>query len=183
MKLVKFIPAIGASLVLAACSTVGDVASGAANAVGNVASAAGNAVSSTASAVGNTVTSGASAVGNAVTGAASTTTVPTTSKAIVYSCSNRKTVTATYAFEGEKAKAVNLIIGKTKINALLRDDNAKDAATFASDAFSWSVDENFSLTNFDKTDSGILFKKGANSDEILAKLCKVNKSATKKANG
>lgn len=162
MKLVKFASALALLSAITACSTVKDAAS-----------ATTDAVSGAASAVTNTVSGAATSVSNAVTGKSQ--------KTVVYSCLNNQTLTATYTFDGEKATAANVVLGKTSIKNLARNEKVSDSATFESSQYSWSVDNSFALNKLDTT-SGILFKKGTKSDEILAKLCKVDAAATAKAN-
>ncbi|UKH14676.1 hypothetical protein [Actinobacillus pleuropneumoniae] len=68
------------------------------------------------------------------------------------------------------------------VKELMRDEKNKDFASFASKTHVWNLDETFSLSTFNKTEAGMLFKKGKNADEILAKNCEVNQTATAKLN-
>lgn len=173
MKLVKLLSAIAVATALSACSTASDVASSATNAVSNAASAVTEGVS-------NTVTN----VKETVAGKVETTTtkLDTTSKTVVYSCQQKKSVTATYAFKNGKVKAVNLKLGKKAINGLMLDPNSSDVVSFASKGYRWNVDTDFSLENAEKTTAIHLAKIGKQSDQLLAKLCEVNKSATARYN-
>lgn len=196
MKLMKFIPTVAACAVLAACSTAENVASSAANAVSGAATAVTDTVSTAGSVVVNTVGSAgeaaantASATANAVanpTGvkntsvATATQKVATTSRSVVYQCLNKVQISATYAYEGETPKAVNLRVGKKAINGLVYDSSNKDAVTFKSNKYFWELDNSF-LNDVNQAD-GMLTEDGKNSDVILGKLCKVNKSATKRIN-
>lgn len=173
MKLVKLLSAIAVATALSACSTASDVASSATNAVSNAAGAVTEGVS-------NTVTN----VKETVAGKVETTTtkLDTTSKTVVYSCQQKKSVTATYAFENGQVKAVNLKLGKKAINGLMLDANSSDVVSFASKGYRWNVDTDFSLENAEKTTAIHLAKIGKQSDQLLAKLCEVNKSATARYN-
>lgn len=196
MKLMKFIPTAAACAVLAACSTAENVASGAANAVSGAATAVTDTVSTTGSAVANTVSgageaavNAASATANAVanpTGVKNTSVktetqkVATSSRSVVYQCLNKVQISATYAYEGETPKAVNLRVGKKAINGLAYDSSDKDFATFKSDKYNWKLDTEF-LKDVNGA-YGMLTEDGKDSDMILGKLCKVNKAATKRIN-
>lgn len=194
MKLTQFVPAFAATFVLAACSTAGNVVSGATEAVSNTAGAVTETVSTVGTAVSNTVTgsnvatntvnSVATAGGDAVKNTkvlTETQKIATTSKTVVYRCLNKTTITANYAFDGETPKAVNLRVGKKAINGLVYDGSDKDFAAFKSSRYSWSLDEGFSFANADKT-GGMLTKLGKKTDQIMGKQCKVDSSATKRMN-
>ncbi|HGO5854032.1 TPA: hypothetical protein ACK3JH_000892 [Mannheimia haemolytica] len=174
MKLVKFVPALAATLVLAACSNASNqpapqpaqdaVAKAAEQATQQVNEIAGNAPRAT----------GAVAVEKATDG----------KKSIVYRCQSGKRVTANYVFQGEEAKAVNLLVqnGKKtqKIPTLTRDVKNQDSTSFKADKYSWDLDTGFSLSSNDQ--SGMLTKYGAKTDTIVAKLCDVDKALTSKLN-
>lgn len=180
MKLVKFIPAIAATLVLSACSSAEKVADTAA------------VVNETAVSTVETVTSSAekavetvNAVANP--GAVKNTSVKTSSqklnteaKSVAYQCLNKVKVSATYAFDGETPKAVNLLVGKKAINGLVFDIADKDSVTFKNAKYEWSLDNSF-YTDMHKA-GAMLTQKGKTTDQILAKLCDVNLKATEKLN-
>lgn len=172
MKLVKIAPALTTTLVLAACShepiantqtaqnTVEEVAAQATQRVNNIAN----------------VTNGTAAV--------KVEKVTDTTKSIVYRCQSGKRITANYAFQGEEAKAVNLVLtngtNSQKIPTLTRDATNQDFTSFKSDKYVWNLDTGFTFSNINK--SGMLTEKGVKSDEILAKLCDVNKALTSRLN-
>lgn len=176
MKLVKFVPALAATLVLAACSNnsqevvqvqakqdaVVQATENATQQVQNVASTA----NGTAAVKVEKVTDG--------------------SKVIAYRCLSGKRVSATYAFQGDEAKAVNLVLTEgrksQKIPTLTRDAANQDFASFVSDKYIWNVDSSFTLANATKETTGMLTQKGKDSDDILAKLCDVDSKLTKKLN-
>ncbi|SUT87121.1 Uncharacterised protein [Actinobacillus ureae] len=173
MKSIKFISALSLATLLAACSTASDVASTVSEGVSNAASATTNAVKEGATAVSNGVSNTVNTVKNKLTAS---------SKTVVYQCQNSKTVVATYDFEGEKATGLTLTVNDVAVKELMRDEKNKDFASFASKTHVWNLDETFSLSTFNKTEAGMLFKKGKNADEILAKNCEVNQTATAKLN-
>ncbi|WGE32865.1 hypothetical protein NYR60_04480 [Actinobacillus genomosp. 2] len=173
MKAIKLVSALSLATILAACSTASDVASNVTEGVSNVASATTNAVKEGATAVSNGVSNTVTTVKNKLTAS---------SKTVVYQCQNNKAVVATYNFEGEKATGLTLTVNDVAVKDLMRDDNNKDFTSFASKTHVWNVDNNFALKTFNKTEAGMLFKKGKNSDEILAKNCEVNQTATAKLN-
>ncbi|OOR99596.1 hypothetical protein B0187_04600 [Haemophilus paracuniculus] len=184
MKLVKLLSAIAVATALSACSTASDVASSATNAVSNAASSVANGVSNVATGVADGVSNTVTKVKDTAAGKVETTTtkLDTTSKTVVYSCQQKKSVTATYAFENGQVKAVNLKLGKQAINGLMLDANSSDVVSFASKGYRWNVDTDFSLENAEKTTAIHLAKIGKQSDQLLAKLCEVNKSATARYN-
>ncbi|KMK51976.1 hypothetical protein RO21_03300 [[Actinobacillus] muris] len=173
MKLMKFAPALAAALVLSACSTASDVVSSTTNAV-----------SKTADAVSSGVSQAATTVKDGVSDAVKTVTdkFDTTTKSVVYHCQNNTLVTATYGFEGEKAKSVNLTLGKKVIKGLMVDDKAPNPVTFESKTHRWNTDETFSLATFDKSSSVMLTKLGKQTDQILAKNCRIDEAETAKLN-
>lgn len=176
MKLVKFVPALAATLVLAACSnannqvvpqpTVDPVAKVADQAIQQVNDIAGN------------VTHGVAAV--------KVEKATDSSKSIVYRCQSGKWVTANYVFQGEGAKAVNILLQNgqkiQKIPTLTRDVANKDFTSFKSDRYIWNVSTGFMLSNATDETTGMLTKLGKETDEILAKLCDVDSKLTKKLN-
>ncbi|MFA9487667.1 MULTISPECIES: hypothetical protein [unclassified Mannheimia] len=174
MKLVKFVPALAATVVLAACSnannqpapqpTVDPVAKAADQAAQQVNEIAGNAVRG----------AGAVKVEKATDG----------SKSIVYRCQSGKLVTANYVFQGEEPKAVNIVLqnGKKtqKIPTLAIDPSDKDSTVFKSKKYSWELESGFNLASTEK--SGMLFKHEAKVSNILAKTCDVDKALTSRLN-
>lgn len=176
MKLVKFVPAIAATLVLAACSTASDVASSTAGAVSNAAGAVTETVSNAGAAVVNTVSGAADSTQAAVKTQVEK--ISTTSKSVAYKCLNKVKVSATYAFEGDKPKAVNLQLGKKVITGLLYDASNQDQPTFKSDKYVWNLDNDFYQDIYKS--GAMLTEDGKDSDMILAKLCEVDKAATKR---
>ncbi|OOF69412.1 hypothetical protein [Rodentibacter caecimuris] len=159
MKFVKFVPALVASVVLTACSTASDVVSSTADAVTKTTETVVDNVSKTAKKVSDKLNM--------------------STKSVVYQCQNKTVVSAAYVFEGKSATSVTLMVGKQPIGNLALDENAPNPMTFASKDYRWHTDESFSLENFDKSSSVMLFKIGKDSDEILAKNCKINVSETK----
>lgn len=183
MKLVKFVPAIAATLVLAACSTAGSVVSSATDAVSNAAGAVGNTVSSAASATTNAVSGAATAVKDTATGMVTKTqdVLPTKSKSVVYACQNNTKVTATYAFHNEEVKGANLKVGKTALNGFVVNPELSkkiDSIAFTSGAYSFVVENGLTLSNAEKVTAVMLTKHGKTSDQIVAKNCNVDAKAT-----
>ncbi|HGO5855730.1 TPA: hypothetical protein ACK3JJ_000334 [Mannheimia haemolytica] len=174
MKLVKFVPALAATLVLAACSNA-NTQSAPQQAQDAVTKAAEQATQQVNEIAGNAPrASGAVKVEKATDSA----------KSIVYRCQSGKRVTANYVFQGEEAKAVNLLVqsgGKTqKIPTLTRDASNQDSTSFKTDKYSWDLDTGFTLSS--NGQSGMLTKYGAKTDTIVAKLCDVDKALTSKLN-
>lgn len=103
-------------------------------------------------------------------------------KSVVYRCLNNKRVSATYAFQDDEVKAVNLVVGRGKnakqIPTLLRDMNNPDFTAFKSEQYMWNVENGFNLQNATTKAGGNLTQIGTSSDTILAKLCNVDKVAT-----
>lgn len=176
MKLVKFVPAIAATLVLAACSTANDVASSSVSAVSNTAGA----VTESASNVGVAVVNSVSGTAEVTQASVKTSVgkINTTSKSVAYKCLNKVKVSATYAFEGDKPKAVNLQLGKKVITGLLYDASNQDQPTFKSDKYVWNLDNDFYQDIYKS--GAMLTEDGKDSDMILAKLCEVDKATTKR---
>lgn len=103
-------------------------------------------------------------------------------KTVVYSC-NKKAVTVTYQFKNQEATEAKVIMRKKVIaESLPVSDVDKDFPSFISDKYIWSVDSGFSLNTATATDGVMLTQRGKKVDRILAKNCKVNVSATEKAN-
>lgn len=173
MKLVKFVPAVAAILVLAACSTATDIAS---NTVGGVKDAA----IATTDAV-------ATATADAVKGAVDVTkeVLTTKTKSVAYKCSKGDVVVA-YAFSGDVVKGANVRIGKnTEIKGFLVNAELSkkiDSPSFISGNYVLTVDNGLSFENATKTDLVMLTKKGEKSDEIVAKNCTINDATTKLLN-
>ncbi|ACL32569.1 hypothetical protein [Glaesserella parasuis] len=162
MKLVKLLPTFAAAAVLAACSTVSDVASSTANAVGN----AGSAVVDGASAVGTAVSDGATAAKDMVTG----------SKTIAYICSvNGKTnqpVLAVYTFNNGEPSTATVTINKKVVGKNLKVDTTyQDGVKFVSGKKVWSLDMGFNAKTAETT-VPVMFTA---NNQILAKNCTVAK--------
>ncbi|PVX32368.1 hypothetical protein C8D76_1147 [Pasteurella langaaensis DSM 22999] len=178
MKLVKFVPALVATLVLAACSST-SAEEAAAAAKAKEAQALEQAAARANDQAAN--------MAKSIDGKAAVTVekLATESKSASYRCMNGKTLVATYAFENNVARAVNVRLGKGKnalVASLIRDDNDKDFTAFQSDKYTWKVDVGLTPKNIATINGGNFSAKGANSDEILAKLCSVNSSATNRLN-
>lgn len=173
MKLIKLLPTFAAATVLAACSTVSDVASSTANAVGN----AGSVVVDGAKAAGGAVADGASAVGTAVSnGATAAKDVVTGSKTIAYTCSvNGKTnqpVSAVYTFNNGEASMATVTINKKVVGKNLKvDATYKDGVKFISGTNVWSLDTGFNAKTAETT-VPVMFTA---NNQILAKNCTVAK--------
>ena len=178
MKLVKFVPALVATLVLAACSAT-STEDAAAAAKAKEAQALEQA---TASANEQAANMAKSIDGKA---AVSVEKLATASKSASYRCQGGKTLVATYAFENNVPRATNVRLGNGKnavVATLLRDDSNKDFTSFQSDKYVWNVDAGLTPENIATIDGSNFSAKGVSSDEILAKLCDVNKSATVRLN-
>lgn len=178
MKLVKFVPALVATLVLAACSSTSTEEAVAA-AKAKEAQAFEQA---TARANEQAANMAKSIDGKA---AVNVEKLATENKSASYRCQSGKNLMATYAFENNVARAVNVRLGdgKNAITAtLLRDDSNKDFTSFQSDKYIWNVESGLTPENIATIDGGNFSAKSASSDEILAKLCSVNKSATVRLN-
>ncbi|MFY1028023.1 hypothetical protein ACE4RU_10020 [Actinobacillus seminis] len=175
MKLVKFVPAFVATLVLAACFNNQEVAQIQQTQVA-VAQATENATQPVKDVV-NTGNGTAELKVEKMTDAA---------KTVVYRCQSGKQVTATYVFQGEEAVAVNLVLqnGKTtqKIPTLNRDAANPDFTSFVSKDYIWNVSTGFTNATVTAETTGMLTQLGKDSDEILAKLCDVDQKATAKIN-
>lgn len=175
MKLVKFVPALAATLVLAACSNNNQTAPQ--PTVDPVTKAAETATQQV-----NDIASNAARAAGAVKVEKAT----DASKSIVYRCQSGKRVTANYVFQGDDARAVNLVLqnGKKtqKIPTLARDDANQDFTSFKSDNYIWNISTGFTLANATGETTGMLTKLGKGSDEILAKLCDVDKQLTSRLN-
>lgn len=173
MKLVKFVPALAAMLVLAACSNE-SVTSNTQATQTAVKEAATQAVEQMNDIANTALGTAAVKVEKATDG----------SKSIVYRCQSGKRVTANYVFQGEEAKAVNLVVKSgtklQKIPTLTRVTTTPDFTSFKSGNYVWNLDSGFTLSDTNK--SGMLTKTGKKSDEILAKLCDVNEALTSRLN-
>lgn len=103
------------------------------------------------------------------------------SKTVVYSCRNWQTVTAGYAFQGNEARAVNLVLGKgnnaQKLPALTRDETAQGATSFKSDQYVWNIESGFNLENATAKSGGVLAD--VSSGKVLAERCDVSRVATR----
>ncbi|VTU07472.1 Uncharacterised protein [Actinobacillus indolicus] len=183
MKLVKLLPTFAAAAVLAACSTVSDVASSTVDAVGNAGSAvvdgakaAGGAVVDGAKAAGGAVANGASAVGTAVSdGATAAKDMVTGSKTIAYTCSvNGKTnqpVSAVYTFNNGEPSTATVTINKKVVGKNLKvDATYKDGVKFVSGTNVWSLDTGFNAKTAETT-VPVMFTA---NNQILAKNCAVS---------
>lgn len=175
MKLIKLLPAAIVTVVLAACSTQTEEQTASqkqAEAEAKMQQAVRNAEEQAKQAAANIQ-------GNATI---DLTKVTNGTKSVVYSCLNKQTLSATYSFQDNEAKAVNIILGKGKnakqIPTLLRDENNVDFVAFKSDTHLWNVESGFNLQNATNKSGGNLQELGTSYDTILAKLCNVNKSAT-----
>ncbi|MDG6312269.1 Holliday junction resolvase [Glaesserella parasuis] len=150
MKLVKLLPTFAAAAVLAACSTVSDVASSTANIEGNAGSTA---VDST-------------------TAAKNT----TGSKTVTYTCSvNGKTnqpVSAVYTFNNGEPSTATVTINKKVVGENLKvDATYQDGVKFVSGTNVWSLDIGFSAKTAETT-VPVMFTA---NNQILAKNCVVTK--------
>ncbi len=184
MKFVKFLPAVLATVVLAACANVSEVASSTASAVGDAGSAvvdgaksAGGAVVDGAKAAGGAVVDGAKATGNAVSsGVKATKEAITGTKKITYTCSvNGKAnqpVSAVYTFnKGEPATATVTINKKVVGKNLKVDTTYTDGVKFVAGQKVWSLDTGFNAQTAETT-APVMFTA---NDVILAKNCAVAK--------
>lgn len=169
MKLVKFVPALAATLVLAACSTAtnNDMAKEAAsmNAEGNK----------------TTVTATAKAEDITVTAAATKEVLMTQTKSVAYKCNSGNVVVA-YAFHNDEVKGANVRLGKNnEITGFLANAELTSkvgSPVFVSGDYVLTSDNGLTFANATKTDL-VMVTKG---DQILAKNCKIQKAATKKLN-
>ncbi|QGM80914.1 DUF7606 domain-containing protein [Otariodibacter oris] len=178
MKLVKFLPAVTAALVLAACSDVGSMAAKTDSMVKSGVDAvdgAASAVSNAASATGTAVKNGAESVSDKMTQAKDM--ITTRNKSVVYTCQNNTTVTATYGFQNNLPKGAKVLLGKNTLitDFVLDEDHSKktDTTTFVSGDYVWSVESGLTQQNLGKIDAIMLYKTGAQADEILAKNCSI----------
>ncbi|AUI65968.1 Holliday junction resolvase [Glaesserella australis] len=173
MKFVKFLPAVLASVVLAACSTVSDVASSTVSAVGD----AGSAVVDGAKSAGGAVVDGAKATGSAVSsGVTAAKDMVTGSKTVAYTCSvNGKTnqpVSAVYTFNNGEAATATVTINKKVVGKNLKVDTAyTDGVKFVSGTNVWSLDMGFNEKTAETT-VPVMFTA---NNQILAKNCSVAK--------
>ncbi|TDQ59814.1 hypothetical protein EDC45_0476 [Mesocricetibacter intestinalis] len=104
-------------------------------------------------------------------------------KSVLYRCQNKQRVTATYHFEGEQVKSVDILLGNNRqIKGLPLDNKAPNPVTFASKQYRWHADSTFSLATFAQSSSVMLFELGEERDLILAKNCRIDSAATVKLN-
>lgn len=151
MKLVKLLPTFAAAAVLAACSTVSDVASSTANIEGNA---------------GSTAVDSITAAKNITTG----------SKTVTYTCSvNGKTnqpVSAVYTFNNGEPSTATVTINKKVVGENLKvDATYQDGVKFVSGTNVWSLDIGFSAKTAETT-VPVMFTA---NNQILAKNCVVAK--------
>ncbi|MWQ70716.1 Holliday junction resolvase [Glaesserella parasuis] len=151
MKLVKLLPTFAAAAVLAACSTVSDVASSTANIEGNA---------------GSTAVDSTTAAKNITTG----------SKTVTYTCSvNGKTnqpVSAVYTFNNGEPSTATVTINKKVVGENLKvDATYQDGVKFVSGTNVWSLDIGFSAKTAETT-VPVMFTA---NNQILAKNCTVAK--------
>lgn len=151
MKLVKLLPTFAAAAVLAACSTVSDVASSTANIEGNA---------------GSTAVDSITAAKNITTG----------SKTVTYTCSvNGKTnqpVSAVYTFNNGEPSTATVTINKKVVGENLKvDATYQDGVKFVSGTNVWSLDIGFSAKTAETT-VPVMFTA---NNQILAKNCVVTK--------
>ncbi|MDG6235758.1 Holliday junction resolvase [Glaesserella parasuis] len=151
MKLVKLLPTFAAAAVLAACSTVSDVASSTANIEGNA---------------GSTAVDSTTAAKNITTG----------SKTVTYTCSvNGKTnqpVSAVYTFNNGEPSTATVTINKKVVGENLKvDATYQDGVKFVSGTNVWSLDIGFSAKTAETT-VPVMFTA---NNQILAKNCVVTK--------
>lgn len=151
MKLVKLLPTFAAAAVLAACSTVSDVASSTANIEGNA---------------GSTAVDSITAAKNITTG----------SKTVTYTCSvNGKTnqpVSAVYTFNNGEPSTATVTINKKVVGENLKvDATYQDGVKFVSGTNVWSLDIGFSAKTAETT-VPVMFTA---NNQILAKNCTVAK--------
>ncbi len=106
-----------------------------------------------------------------------------TTKSVVYSCLNKKSVTAVYTFANQDAVNAVVKVGKKgKEISLKRDAANTEFASFVDGAYIWNVDPVLTLSTAEQAGGAMLTQKGEEVDTILAKLCQVNKKATAKLN-
>ena len=164
MKLVKFVPAIAATFVLAACST-------------QQKETAPTVVPKAQETVMNTPAGEVTKVEKALM---------TQNKSVVYSCQKGGTVTATYAFHNGEVKGANIRVGKknelTGFTVDAEDSKKTEETVFASGDYVWAVENGLTFDSAEKSNAIMLYKKGQMADEILVKNCKINKSATARLN-
>lgn len=163
MKLVKFVPAIAATLVLAACSTQKET-------------------------VAETMPKAQETVMNTAAGEVTKVqeTLMTQNKSVVYTCQKGGSVTATYAFHNGEVKGANVRVGKknevTGFVVDAEDSKKTEETVFTSGDYVWAVENGLTFDSAEKTNAIMLYKKGKMADEILVKTCKINKSATARLN-
>lgn len=180
MKLVKFVPAIAATLVLAACSTAENMVSSTTNAVSNAASATTNAVSNAASATTNAVSNVATATKDAVAGTMKSASNALSSKptfeTAAYFCDvqgkKNQVVSATYAFVNGKIDTATITINRKVVGQEMKlDPSYKDGTQFVEGKKVWALESGFTQATASKT-MPIMF---TDNNQILAKNCEIAK--------
>lgn len=157
MKLVKFAPAIAATLVLAACSTADKVATATTDAV---------------KATGNAVVGAATATKDAMKGAM--TSAQPHFETAGYFCEvkgKRKVVSATYAFVNGQADSVTLTVDGAVVGDMKYDANYQDGTRFVNGNRVWSLDYGFAQNTVSKT-VPVQYRSNNN---IVAKNCEIAK--------
>ncbi|MDO4697396.1 MAG: Holliday junction resolvase [Pasteurellaceae bacterium] len=168
MKLVKFAPAIAATLVLAACTTPNKIATATTDAM----KATGNAVAGAATATTDAVKGAATATKDAVKGAKVS--VKPELQTAAYLCDvkgKRKVVSATYAFLNGKADLVTLSIDGKVVGDLKFDEKYEDGSRFVAGNRVWSLDSGFAPNTVSKT-VPVQYRSNNN---IVAKNCEIAK--------
>lgn len=171
MKLVKFAPAIAATLVLAACSTANQVATATTDAV----KATGNAVAGAATATTDAVKGAATATKDAVKGAM--TSAQPEFETAGYFCQvqgKKKVVSATYTFvNGKPEMATIKLDGKVVGHEMKFDPKYQDGTRFVEGKKVWSLgtDNNFTKASVANT-VPVMF---TSNNKILAKHCEIAK--------
>ena len=169
MKLVKFVPAIAATLVLAACSTAENVVSSTTNAVSNAASATTNAVS-------NAATATKDAVVGTMKGASNALSSKPTFETAAYFCDvqgkKNQVVSATYAFVNGKIDTATITINRKVVGQEMKlDPSYKDGTQFVEGKKVWALEGGFTQATASKT-MPIMF---TDNNQILAKNCEFAK--------
>ena len=169
MKLVKFVPAIAATLVLAACSTAGNVVSSTTNAVSNAASTTTNAVSNAATATKDTVAGTMKSASNALSS-------KPTFETAAYLCDvkgkRNQVVSATYAFVNGKIETATITINRKVVGEAMKlDPSYADGTKFVEGKKVWSLESGFTQATASKT-MPIMF---TDNNQILARNCEFAK--------
>lgn len=169
MKLVKFVPAIAATLVLAACSTAENMVSSTTNAVSNAASATTNAVSNAATATKDAVAGTMKSASNALSS-------KPTFETAAYFCDvqgkKNQVVSATYAFVNGKIDTATITINRKVVGQEMKlDPSYKDGTQFVEGKKVWALEGGFTQATASKT-MPIMF---TDNNQILAKNCEIAK--------